>query len=121
MIVCASGKSFAEIRIYCQWTYASGIGTHHCYTICCIKWMVRWKKQYNIIPMNVAGEEGDVGKETMTSWDECACKLVREYRPKNIWKMDETGFFWKALPEKSLSKKGKQRLTWAFFCECKWW
>ena len=49
---------------------------------------------------------------------------VRGYKPESIWNMDETGQFWKALPDKSLSERGKrcrggkqakQRLTWAFF------
>ena len=93
-------------------------------------WLDRWKKRYNIIHMNVAGEEGDVSEETMTSWDERARELVRGYQPKDVWNMDETGLFWRAFPEKSLSEKGKrcrgekqakQRLTWAFFCKCKRW
>ena len=87
-------------------------------------WLDRWKKRYNITQMNVAGEEGDVNEETMTSWAERARELVRGYQPADVWNMDETGLFWKALPEKSLSergkrcrggKKAKQRLTWAFF------
>ena len=35
-------------------------------------WLDRWKKRYNITQMNVAGEEGDVNEETMTSWAERA-------------------------------------------------
>ena len=87
-------------------------------------WLDKWKKRYNITQMNVAGEEGDVNEETMTSWAERARELVRGHHPADVWNMDETGLFWKALPEKSLSergkrcrggKKAKQRLTWAFF------
>ena len=71
--------------------------------------------------MNVAGEEGDVKEETMTSWAERARELVRGYQPVDVWNMDETGLFLKALPEKSLSERGKRcrgkkaNQTWAFF------
>ena len=72
--------------------------------------------------MNAVGEEGHVSEETMKSWNE-RVREVRGYQPKDVWNMDETGLFWRALPEKSLSEKGKrcrggkkakQRLTWAF-------
>ena len=51
-------------------------------------------------------------------------ELVRGYTPRDVWNLDETGLFWKALPEKSLSERGKrcrggktskQRFTWAYF------
>ena len=44
--------------------------------------------------------------------------------PEDVWNMDETGSFWKGLPETSLietgkrckvGKQAKQRNTWAFF------
>ena len=87
-------------------------------------WLDRWKKRYNICEMNVAGEEGDVSQATLDSWSERARELMAGYKPENVWNMDETGQFWKALPDKSLSERGKrcrggkqakQRLTWAFF------
>ena len=43
--------------------------------------------------MKVAGEEGDVSEEILTSWDECARELMRGYEPRNVWNMDETGHF----------------------------
>ena len=38
----------------------------------------KWKKRYNISKM-VAGEEGDVSQETLSSWDERSCELMRGY------------------------------------------
>ena len=87
-------------------------------------WLDRWKKSYNICEMNVAGEEGDVSQATLDSWSERARELMAGYKPENVRKMEETGQFWKASPDKSLSERGKrcrggkqakQRLTWAFF------
>ena len=51
-------------------------------------------------------------------------KLRKDIDPVDIWNMDETGCFFKALPEKGLAekksqarggKKSKTRLTIAFF------
>ena len=72
----------------------------------------------------VAGEEGDVSKETMESWNELAREITTGWNAHDVWNMDETGCFWRGLPEKTLhakgrrctgGKKAKQRLTWAFF------
>ena len=74
--------------------------------------------------MNIAGEEGDVNPETIDSWNERVKELTKGYSPRDVWNEDETGCFWKAMPEKSLSQKGKrcrggkntmQRITAGFF------
>ena len=71
--------------------------------------------------MKVNGESGDVFGD---SWKERIPELVRGYSPKNIWNMDETGCFWRALPEHGFGRKGsqckggkkaKQRFTIALF------
>ena len=85
-------------------------------------WLDRFKRQHNICNMTVAGKAGDVSTETTDSWNEQAREITRGWKAENIWNMDETGSFWRGLPEKTLSKKGrrctggkkaKQRLTWA--------
>ena len=87
-------------------------------------WLSKWKKRYNISEMKVAGEEGDVSQETLSSWDEHSRELMRGYESRNVWNIDETGQFWRALPDKSLSerrkrcrggKNSKERATRAFF------
>ena len=54
------------------------------------------------------GESGDVSGETVDSWKEQLPELVREYSAENIWKLDETGCFWHALPEHGYGKEGSQ-------------
>jgi len=70
--------------------------------------------------MKVYGESGDVSGETVVSWKERIPELLRGYSAKNIWNLDETGCFWRALPEYGFGKKGslckggkkaKQRFT----------
>ena len=84
-------------------------------------WLESFKKTQNISTMSVAGEEGDVSSLKLESWKERSRELVRGWKPENIWNIDETGCFWKGLPEVSLNKKGsrcsggKQRNTWASF------
>ena len=61
---------------------------------------------------------------TVSAWMERLMKLTKGYELADIWNMDETGCFFKALPEKGLvekknqargGKKSKTRLTIAFF------
>ena len=62
--------------------------------------------------MKVAGEEGDVSQETLSSWDERSRELMRGYESRNVWNIDETGQFWRALPDKSLSERRKTLSWW---------
>ena len=34
-------------------------------------------------------------------------EILEGYTAQNIWNIDETGCFWRALPEKGLAEKGK--------------
>ena len=61
---------------------------------------------------------------TVSAWMERLVELTRGYELADIWNMDETGCFFKAMPEKGLAekkyqarggKKSKTRLTIAFF------
>ena len=86
-------------------------------------WLDKWKKRYNIRQITISGEAGDVAGETVESWKERLPELLQGYEAKDVWNLDETGCFWKALPEKGFGqkkkeckggKKSKQRLTIAF-------
>ena len=87
-------------------------------------WLEKFKQKYSICNKTVAGEAGDVGKETMECWNQRAREIKPGWIARDVWNMDETGCFWHGLPEKTLhaeerrctgGKKAKQRLTWAFF------
>ncbi len=87
-------------------------------------WLQKWKKRFSIKYFKICGESGDGQGVTIDSWKERLPELVRGYSKNDIWNMDETGLFFRALPDhgfaqKSRScmggKKSKQRVTIAFF------
>ena len=57
-------------------------------------------------------------------------KLCKGYDQKDIWNMDESGYFFKALPSKGLAQKGKKKNQGrkkieakdhcCIFCQCRW-
>ena len=86
-------------------------------------WLSKWKKHYNISKIAICGESGDVSGETATSWKERLPEILRGYDAEDIYNLDETGCFWKALPDHGFVQKGgqckggkksKQRFTIAF-------
>ena len=73
--------------------------------------------------MTENGEAGDVSGNTVESWKERLPELLEGYDAKDVWNIDETGCFWRALPEKGFAqkktackggKKAKERMTIAF-------
>ena len=73
-----------------------------------LKWLVgKMEKSTQHRAKNVAGEEGDVSEITVSSWTERVKELTLTYAPQDVWNMDKSGAFWKALPERSLTEKRK--------------
>ena len=71
-------------------------------------WLSKWKKRYNIKRVTICGESGDVSGETVTSWKERRPEIVQGYEKQDIFNLDETGCFWRALPDRGFGQKGKQ-------------
>lgn len=87
-------------------------------------WLDKWKLSHGIKEKQISGESLDVSTTTIESWMERIKELCCGYDVKDIWNMDESGCFFKALPSKGLAEKGKktkggkkskQRITVAFF------
>ncbi len=87
-------------------------------------WLDAFKKRHGIQQMTVSGECGDVCEDTVIGWHDKLKSIIVGYEPQDIWNTDETGCFYRALPDKSLSdkskqcrggKKAKERLTICFF------
>ena len=78
---------------------------------------------YNVRQMKVSGESGDVSGATVDSWKERLPDILHGYSADDIWNLDETGCFWRALPDKGFNqrakdckggKQSKQRITVTF-------
>ena len=87
-------------------------------------WLEKWKISYGIREKRENGKAGELSKETVNAWTERLWELTKDYDIINILNMDQTGCFFKALPEKGLVEKKRQgrggkksntRLTIAFF------
>ena len=68
-------------------------------------WLEKCKNQQNLTQRNVAGEEGDVNDDTVSSLMERVKELTLGYAPQDIWNMDELGSIWKALGRKTSKAK----------------
>lgn len=86
-------------------------------------WLDRFKKRFNIRSKVISGEAGGVREEIVTSWQERLPNILSGYSPENIFNKDETGQFFRALPNRSLAevskqctggKKSKERVTCTF-------
>ena len=60
------------------------------------------------LAISTSGESGDIGGTTVESWKERLTEIVQGYEKDNIWNMDKTGLFWRALPDKGFGQKSKQ-------------
>ena len=61
--------------------------------------------------MTISGETGDVSGLTIESWKERIPDIVEGYSYEDVWNIDETGCFWRALPDKGFGQRtrGVQR------------
>ena len=71
-------------------------------------WLECWKNRYGIMQRIVEGESGQVQTEPVESWMEMLREVCKGYSPEDIWNKDETGCFFRALPEKSLAEEGRR-------------
>ena len=71
-------------------------------------WLDKWKLSYGIREKQISGESFDVSEVTVGSWMERLRELCKGYQLKDIWNMDESGCFFKALPSKDLAQKGEK-------------
>lgn len=63
-------------------------------------WFSRWLKRENIIYAKPAGEKAEADNVAADSWLREEWPVLREeYSPNNIFNADETGLYWRALPE----------------------
>ena len=69
-------------------------------------WMDKWKKRCNVRHVKISGESADVSGITVDAWKERVHELVEGYAAEDIWNLDETGCFWKAIPDHGFTQRG---------------
>ena len=71
--------------------------------------MQRFKSRHDIVFRKIAGEEGSVSEEMLHDWTSRQLPdFLEKFSPDDIFNANETGIFWKCLPDKSLSLKGER-------------
>lgn len=71
-------------------------------------WLDSFKRRHNIKQMTVSRECAHVQEEMVAGWLERLKFLNCWLQPEDIWNTDETGSFFQALPDKTLSEKVKE-------------
>ena len=86
-------------------------------------WLQSFKLRHNLKQLTVCGKSAEVREETVEVWHERMKGLVIGYSAQDIWNADESGCFYRSLPEKTLAptaaqckggKKSENRVTLTF-------
>ncbi|XP_060570902.1 tigger transposable element-derived protein 6-like [Ruditapes philippinarum] len=92
-------------------------------------WLNRFRDRHNISFQTVCGESGSVSSETVQQWKDKVPDMIKGYDKCDIYNMDETGLYFRALPDKTLcvrgedikgGKRSKDRLTVMLCSNIEW-
>ena len=65
-------------------------------------WISRWKERHSIVCKRLHGEAAAVDNHATESWfSDRLPELLQEFSPDNIFNADETGLFFKCLPDRT--------------------
>ena len=71
--------------------------------------MGRWKKRHDISFGTLSGEAASVDESVVTKWLTDVWPTLREgYSDDDIYNADETGLFYKLMPNKTMHRKGRK-------------
>lgn len=83
-------------------------------------WLESFRKRHNISGGTICGESADVDSNIMQDWADRLPELMSGYEARDIYNLDESGFFFRSSANKTLRMKGgeckgdktsKERLT----------
>lgn len=87
--------------------YADALG--HKYFNASEGWLSKFKIRHNIVGKALCGESASVSNVLAENWIEQKLpSLIEPYSPNNIFNADETGLFFKCLPNKTLTFKNQR-------------
>ncbi|GFO28913.1 tigger transposable element-derived protein [Plakobranchus ocellatus] len=72
-------------------------------------WTARFKKRHHIVFKTLCGESSSVDDASLNQWrDNVLEKTLSKYEPFDVYNADETGLFWRLLPNKTMDFKGQE-------------
>ena len=75
---------------------------------CSASWINRFKVRHNIVAGKIVGESSSVDQNSTTNWLTSVWpNLRRQFSDDQIFNADETGLFYKLMPDKTLKFKGE--------------
>jgi len=86
-------------------------------------WLNKFCHRNNIVFRAICGESASVNENDVSDWTSKIADIIGNYEPRNIYNADETGLFFRAIPNKSLVvknsscigvKHAKERITLLF-------
>lgn len=83
-------------------------------------WLTNFKKRNDIVFKKICGESSSVNVGVCSDWHTKLSSIIEDYEPRNIFNTDETGLFFKCMPDKTFTfkdekchggKHSKERIT----------
>ncbi|XP_066153520.1 tigger transposable element-derived protein 6-like [Euwallacea fornicatus] len=71
-------------------------------------WLEKWRKRHNISFKSISGESADVNPQDVSEFLQKLPSLFLGYRPQDIYNADESGLYFRALPDKTLALKSEK-------------
>ncbi|KAL4097797.1 hypothetical protein QTP88_022511 [Uroleucon formosanum] len=68
-------------------------------------WLEKFRKRHNIAYKAIYGESSSVDHDIVDDWNNKLVEICEGFVPKNIFNLDETGLFFRALPNKTMCLK----------------
>lgn len=83
-------------------------------------WLTNFKRRQNIVFKKICGESASVDPNVCSAWKDELAAILADYDPHNVFNTDETGLFFKCLPDSTFTfkdekchggKHSKERIT----------
>ncbi|KAM3911403.1 tigger transposable element-derived protein 4-like isoform 1-T2 [Leptodactylus fuscus] len=89
---------------------AAQLGFHHFHAS--NGWLNRFRTRHNIVFHPVSGASVEMRDDDAMAWKECLQVITGGYADSDIYNMEETGLFFKAIPEQTSLEKSAQCKGW---------
>ena len=84
-------------------------------------WLHRWKERHSLVYKKLHGESADADHQAADKWREILPSVVEGWSPGNIYNLDETGLYYRAIPDGTYTTKGNhRRLARYSSCFCRY-